>query len=170
MKNKIFIILSFFIGISIITEAQDEHTFVKEGDLAPGFEMQTVDGRKVKLQDMKGKVVWLNFFATWCPPCRQELPELEKLYQDLKDNKNFELFVIGREHDSAELKKFITEHGFTFPFVPDPKREIFSKYAAQNIPRNFIIGKNRKIEISSTGYTPEEFKNIIAKLKRLLTN
>jgi peroxiredoxin len=165
-KLTIFIILALF---AITTFAQDEFTLVKEGDAAPDFSITLEDGSVKKLSDMKGKVVWINFFATWCPPCRKELPHLEKeVYEKLKTNKNFEVLVIGREHDWATVNKFKADNNYTLPFYPDADREIFSKYAKQNIPRNFIIDKDGKIAVASIGFKEDDFNKIIEKVNKLL--
>ena len=165
-KLTIFIFLVFF---AMSTFAQDEFTLVKEGDAAPDFSITMKDGSIKKLSDLKGKVVWINFFANWCPPCRKELPHLEKeVYQKLKENKNFEVLVIGREHDWATVNKFKADNNYTLPFYPDAERDIFSKYAKQNIPRNFIIDKDGKIAVASIGFKEDEFNKIIEKVHKLL--
>nr|WP_320000756.1 TlpA disulfide reductase family protein [uncultured Draconibacterium sp.] len=165
-KLTIFIFLVFF---AMSTFAQDEFTLVKEGDAAPDFSITMKDGSTKKLSDLKGKVVWINFFANWCPPCRKELPHLEKeVYQKLKENKNFEVLVIGREHDWATVNKFKADNNYTLPFYPDAERDIFSKYAKQNIPRNFIIDKDGKIAVASIGFKEDEFNKIIEKVHKLL--
>lgn len=161
-----------FLGLFVISSgvfAQDEFTLVKKGDTAPNFSITLEDGTVKQLSDMKGKVIWLNFFATWCPPCRKELPHLEKeVYLKFKGNKNFEVLVIGREHDWETVNKFKADNNYVLPFYADPKREIFSKYAKQNIPRNFIIDKEGKIAVSSIGFNETEFKEIIETVEELL--
>lgn len=165
-KLFILVIVTLFAFNSI---AQDENTFVKVGDKAPDFSITMEDGSVKKLSDLKGKVVWVNFFATWCPPCRKELPHLEKeVYKKLKSNKNFEVLVIGREHDWATVNKFKADNNYVLPFYPDAKREIFSKYAKQSIPRNFIIDKDGKIAVASIGFNEKEFAEIIKKVDELL--
>lgn len=166
-KQLLLIFTLVFIGQNIF--AQDEATLVKEGALAPDFSIVMKDGSQKKLSDLKGKVVWINFFATWCPPCRKELPHLQKaIYEKLKNNKNFELLIIGREHDWAEVDKFKTDNNYIMPFYPDKNREIFAKYAAQNIPRNFIIDKNGEIVVSSIGYKEDDFNKMVEKVNALL--
>lgn len=168
MAKKILYILTL-LAFSLNLYAQDKSTFVKTGDNAPDFTIKLQDGNTKKLSDLKGKVVWVNFFATWCPPCRKELPHLEKeVYKKFKNRNDFEVLVIGREHSWEEVIKFKTENNYVLPFYPDPKREIFSKYAKQNIPRNFIIDKEGKIAVVSTGYKKEEFNKIIQKVEALL--
>ena len=110
-----------------------------------------------------------KLFATWCGPCRKELPHLEKeVYKRFKDRVDFEVMVIGREHSWKEVNKFKSDNNYILPFYPDPKREIFSKYAKQNIPRNFIIDKEGKIIVSSVGFKESEFNDIIRRVEKEL--
>ena len=160
------IIFLFFVGNVF---AQDDFTLVKKGEIAPDFTFKTLDGNIKKLSDLQGKVVWINFFATWCPPCRKELPHLQKeVYDKYKNSKDFVLLIFGREHTWEEVNEFKKEQNFTMPFYPDPKREIFSIFAKQNIPRNFIIDKNGKIVVAATGFTEKEFGDIKSKVAELL--
>ncbi len=169
MKTKqLFLILSFLI-FSHHVFAQDEFTLIKEGDKAPDFTIELQDGSTKQLSDLKGKVVWINFFATWCGPCRKELPHLQKdVYEKFKNRNDFEVLVVGREHSWEEVTKFKTDNNFTLPFYPDPERKIFSIYAKQNIPRNFIIDKEGKIAVASIGYNAKDFKKIIGQVEKLL--
>lgn len=149
--------------------AQDETTLVKESDPAPDFKIEMESGAAKHLSDLKGKVVWLNFFATWCPPCRKELPHLQReVHEKFKNRNDFEVLVIGREHSWGEVNKFKTDNGYTMPFYPDANREIFAKYAKQNIPRNFVIDKHGKIAVVSSGFNEKEFAEIIDRVKLLL--
>ena len=160
-----FIILLFAVNLT----AQDEFAFVKEGQKAPDFTITLENGQTKSLSGLEGKVVWINFFATWCPPCRKELPHLEEaVYEKYKNRDDFELLVIGREHTWTEVNKFKVDNNYTLPFYPDPNRIIFAKYAKQNIPRNFIIDKNGKIAVASTGYNEKDFEKIIEQLQHHL--
>lgn len=168
MKTKQFLLTICLFTFSLSLFAQDGFTLVKTGQKAPDFTFETAPGITAKLSDFKGKVVWINFFATWCGPCRQELPYLQKeVFDKLKDNKNFELIILGREHSWEEINKFKAEQKFNMPFYPDPERKIFSLYAKQNIPRNFIIDKNGNVALASTGFTEQEIQGIIKKLEIL---
>lgn len=167
MKKTAILFIAIILSLNLL--AQDEFTLVKKGDNAPDFSIELQDGSTKKLSDLKGKVVWVNFFATWCGPCRKELPYLEKeVYKKLISHDDFEVLVIGREHSWEEVIKFKTGNNYILPFYPDPKREIFSKYAKQNIPRNFIIDKEGKIAVASIGFKKEEFNKIIQKVEALL--
>ncbi len=167
MKKTITLLFISIITFSVF--AQDEYTFIKKGDNAPNFTIKLQDGSTKQLSDWKGKVVWVNFFATWCEPCRKELPHLEKeVFEKYKGEDNFEVLVIGREHDWATVNKFKTDNNYVLPFYPDPERKIFSKYAKQNIPRNFIIDKDGKIAVASIGYNKTDFEKTILKVEELL--
>ncbi len=169
MKLKHLLTIVTLLLFSATLFAQDEFTLVKLGENAPDFTFETAPGKTQKLSNLKGKVVWINFFATWCGPCRKELPHLqEEVYDKYKDNENFVLIILGREHKWDEVNKFKAEQGFTMPFYPDPERTVFSLYAKQNIPRNFIIGKDGKVAYSSIGFEPAEFEKIKGKVKELL--
>jgi peroxiredoxin len=162
----LFILAATFAATSL---AQDANTFVKEGEEAPDFIIKMEDGSVKKLSELKGKVVWINFFATWCPPCRKELPHLEKeVFYKFKDRDDFEVLVIGREHDWATVNTFKSDNNYSLPFYPDVDRSIFSKYAKQSIPRNFIVDKEGNIAVASIGFVPKEFEEMIKKVKELL--
>ena len=166
MKKLLIVILVIFSASAL---AQDEFTMAKQGEAAPDFSFETAPGKTIKLSDLNGKVVWINFFATWCPPCRKELPHLQaEVYDKYKDNDSFELIILGREHSWEEINKFTREQGFNMPFYPDPERKIFDLYAKQNIPRNFIIDKTGKIVYSSIGFNEEDFAKTKLKVADLL--
>ena len=172
MKKATSLLTIILLIFTINLMAQDENTFVKEGQKAPDFTIGLVENGQTKsLSDLEGKVVWINFFATWCPPCRKELPHLqEAVYEEFKNRDDFEVLVIGREHTWEEVNKFKKDNNYTLPFYPDPDRKIFSKYAKQTIPRNFVIDKDGNIAVASTGYNKEDFEKIISKVEDLLKN
>ncbi|MDA8132161.1 MAG: TlpA disulfide reductase family protein [Elusimicrobia bacterium] len=139
------------------------------GQKAPEFRAVTLDGRKIDLAQLKGKVLLINFFATWCPPCMAEMPRLEEeIWQRYKADKRFVLLAVGREHGAAELKKFLGEKRFTLPLVPDPKRGIYSKFAASGIPRNYLIDGSGRIVFKSMGYEKSDFDSLKAAIKKAL--
>ena len=169
MQTNHFILFIALLAYAPTTFAQDETTLVKVGEKAPDFKIEMENGSTKQLSELQGKVVWINFFATWCPPCRKELPHLQKeVYEKFKNRNDFEVLVIGREHDWNEVNKFKADHNYLLPFYPDKNREIFGKYAKQNIPRNFIIDKEGKIAVASSGFNEKEFGEIVAKVEQLL--
>jgi peroxiredoxin len=149
----------------------DTATLTKTGDKAPAFTCRTIDGKTIDISKLQGKVVMINFFATWCGPCNLELPVVQKnIWYKYRDNLNFVLIIIGREHSEKEVSDFVAAKHFTMPFAPDPKREIFKLYATQNIPRNVIIGRDGRIVYQGSGYSEEEFTRLENILARELKN
>lgn len=172
MKNILrvssIIILVLSAGLFVAWANEDESDKVVVGEKAPDFKVVTPDG-ELNVADLRGKVVLVNFFATWCGPCLKELPVLQKeVWEKYKSNDDFVLLVIGREHSAKELEKFAKEKEFDLPFCPDENRQIFSKFAAQSIPRNYIIDKGGKIIYASKGYSHSEFEHMISVLKKCL--
>ena len=165
-KYLLTVLLAIF---AFVARAQNDGDIIKVGDQMPAFTIVSDDGKQISSASLKGKVVLINFFATWCPPCQKELAEVQqKLWPKFKDNKNFQMLVIGREHTDAELAKYNEKKGFTFPLYPDPKREVFSLFADQSIPRAYLFGKDGKLIYTSTGYTPEEFQKLMDTIEEAL--
>jgi peroxiredoxin len=160
--KKVFLSLFVFFAAITITGAQiDTTTLTKIGDKAPVFICKTTNGKTIDISKLHGKIIMINFFATWCGPCNTELPLIQKnIWDKYKDNQDFELIILGREHTEKEVSDFVKKKDYKMPFAPDPKREIYALYAKVFIPRNIIIGKNGRIIYQSIGYTEKEFKNI----------
>jgi peroxiredoxin len=169
MKTKVWIAAAAcFIVVAANSQTPDTTTLTKIGQAVPEFSATTLDGTTIRSSELKGKVVLINFFATWCGPCMGELPHVEKeIWQQLR-SENLVVLAIGREHSREELIKFNKEKEFTFLIAPDPKREIYSKFASQFIPRNYVIGKNGRIVFQSMGFTPEDFSRMIELIKAQL--
>ena len=163
---KKIILLTFFAVLAFIGNAQNEKgDIVKVGDKMPAFTILSDNGEQLTSGSLKGKVVLVNFFATWCPPCQKELAEIEKtLWPRYKDNKNFVLLVIGREHSDADLKTYNEKKGFTFPLYPDKNRKIYGAFAENLIPRSYLIDKNGKVIFATAGYTDAEFTTLMNKI------
>jgi peroxiredoxin len=161
MKKVLLLLLAVFITLSNSTAQDDPSTLTKVGDKVPIFTCKTIAGKTVDISKLQGKILMINFFATWCGPCMLELPVLQKnIWDKYKNRSDFELIILGREHNEEEVSKFVKTKGFTMPFAPDLERKIFSLFATQSIPRNVIVGKDGKIIFQSIGFTPEEFKEI----------
>ena len=142
---------------------------LKVGDAMPKFELTSSVYGKVMPADLEGIVVLVSLFATWCGPCQKELAEVQStLWPKYKDNKNFKMLVIGREHTDEDLKKYNERKKFTFPLYPDPKREVVSLVAEKSIPRAYLFDKNGKLIYASLGYTAEEFQKLIETIEKAL--
>ncbi|HEX8376643.1 MAG TPA: TlpA disulfide reductase family protein [Pedobacter sp.] len=169
MALKSFLSFLLLLFVCRAFSQTDNGSLTKIGDPAPSFKVEVDKGVYKDLKDYRGKLVMINFFATWCPPCAAELPRVQNdIWDKYKDNPKFALMVIGREEDWKKLDPFKAKHNYTFPILPDTDRQIFSKYATQAIPRNIIIDGDGKIVYQSIGYTEGEFKKMLILLAKKL--
>jgi len=151
-------IFSFWVASAF---SQDEFTLAKKGSKAPDFTFEIKEGQTARLSDFQGKVVLVNFFATWCGPCRQELPHIDKeIFEKYKGRNDFMVLTFGREHDWATVAQFKADNKFSMPFYPDMGRKIFSQFAGQNIPRCFLIDKNGIIAEATVGFNKKNFETL----------
>ena len=180
MKNfgrKAYIILAAFVMMAIAApqtaSAQQQAeieatTLIKQGQKAPDFTVEMVDGEKVTLSSLKGKIVLINFWATWCPPCREEFKRVQKDIIDHFKGQDFVFLPISRGEKKATVDSFRDKHGYTFPMGLDPTQEIYKKYASNYIPRNFVVGKDGKVIYVSVGYEAKEFESMVKAIEEAL--
>ena len=158
-----FALASFFVPFS---KPEEYVSYTKVGQDVPSFAITTLEGEEFSTAALKGKVVLLNFWATWCPPCQTEMPRLEKEIWKKYQGRDFEMIAIAREQTSKEIQEYRAKYKYSFPMAPDPKRAVYGKFANAGIPRNYIINREGKILCQSYGYSPEDFqkmKNILEK-------
>lgn len=146
----------------------DSTTLVKVGDPAPDFSVALFDGSHLTLSELRGKVVLLNFWATWCPPCRQELTRVQKDLIDRFAGRDFLFLPVSRGEKRSDVAAFREKTGYTFPMGLDSTRTIYDRYATNFIPRNFLIDRDGRIITATIGYSPEEFDELIAAIERAL--
>jgi peroxiredoxin len=136
---------------------------------APGFSLQSRDGKTMSLADLKGQVVMINFWATWCVPCRQEMPHLEALHARY-NSLGFTLLGVNVEDDPAGAKKWLEENGpVTFPILFDPKNEVSKLYKVVAMPSTVLVGRDGTMRFIHNGYKPGyegEYQNQVRTLLR----
>ena len=144
---------------------------VRVGDVAPEMELELTDGQKVKLSALRGKVVMLQFTASWCGVCRKEMPFIESdIWQKHKDNAGFALIGIDRDEPVETVKAFAEQTGVTYPLALDPGADHFAKYAERKagITRNVLIDKEGKIVMLTRLFNEEEFSSLCKKIDEML--
>ncbi len=114
---------------------------VKAGDTAPNFQLRDMEGRMVALSDLRGKVVLLNFWATWCGPCRVEMPAMEELYRTYP-RKDFEILAVSTDAQGAAVTRpFQQENHLTFPILHDADFRVGLAYGARTLPMTFMVDR-----------------------------
>ncbi len=156
MRGKIFFhfffVIVLFLSLNVQANGREDDLFSKigitpiKGDKkTPGFSLQDLNGKKFGLNQFKGKVILLNFWATWCSPCKEEMPHMEALYQQFKE-KNFVLLAISVDYEGIKpIKEFINKYQYTFPVLLDPKCETLDLFEVKGIPTTFLIDKKGKM-------------------------
>ena len=149
MKSKILLILLVIVGVGIIVLLQTKDSSFNlsgkprlgKGVPAPDFTLPGLDGNKISIAEYKGKVIFLNIWATWCPPCVEEMPSMEKLYQKLK-GESFEILAVSIDVSGSEsVLPFMKKHKLSFPALLDTKGDIKNLYQTTGVPESFIIDK-----------------------------
>ena len=143
-------------------------SLIHVGGLTPDFEVTDSDGATFSMANAKGKVVVINFFATWCGPCMMELPHIEELWTDYRDQDKFALLVIGREETMETVREFRSKKGFSFPIAPDPDRDVYSLFAKESIPRTIVVSADGVVVYSQLGFVEEDMDELRAVLTRQL--
>jgi peroxiredoxin len=127
---------------------------MKDVGPTPEFSLSTPDGKKISLKDFRGKIVLLNFWASWCVPCREEMPAMEKLYQEYKQ-KNFAILAIAVKDRKQDAIDFVKELKISYPIALDPEAQVGSLYGAWGLPATYLIGPNG--EGLARGWGPAEW-------------
>lgn len=143
MKNKAFILLIILLsGITIaflIIRHRPEIATI--GSVAPDIELIDINKNKIKLSELRGAVVFINFWATWCEPCINELPSIEELSRLTSGNPKFKLLTILFKDDEYKAFNFMKENGYTFPIYLNPEGSAAKNFGITGVPETFIIDK-----------------------------
>lgn len=146
----------------------ENSTIVKVDNDAPDFTVEMIDGTKVTLSELRGKVVLLNFWATWCPPCREELTRVQADLIDKFKGRDFVFLPISRGEKRETVEAFLKKNGYTFPVGLDTDQSIFNLYASNYIPRNFLINRHGVVLDATVGYDSAEFEQLVKHIEMSL--
>jgi peroxiredoxin len=140
MRKSIVLIVSLLLLVS--TGCQKDVRAPKEGDAAPDFNLTSLSGGEVRLSDLRGKVVLVNFWASWCPPCRGEIPSLVTLNSAMA-GKNFRLLAVSVDNEGKDaIEPFFNKLGISLPTLFDPHGSVGKSYGITGVPETFIVDKN----------------------------
>lgn len=129
---------------------EDEVIGLEKGNVAPDFELKTLDGETVSLSDFRGEKVFLNFWATWCPPCRAEIPDMQKFHENT-DVVILAVNLTDTESSKKNVPKFMEEYGITFTVLLDEDSNVANLYDIQPIPTTYLIDSTGKIQNMAFG-------------------
>jgi cytochrome c biogenesis protein CcmG/thiol:disulfide interchange protein DsbE len=121
------------------------------GRQAPGLKLESLDGRQVSLADYAGQVVLLNFWATWCPPCKEEIPAIERAYEGHRDE-GFMVLGINEGEASQVVQAFAGELGITYPVLIDRRGDVAAQYRRRGLPLTVIVDRDGVIQVRHEGY------------------
>lgn len=142
-------------------------TLINQGDKAPDFTVEMFNGEKITLSQLKGKVVLINFWATWCPPCRAELAHLQEGVIDVFGDA-INVLPLSRGEKREVVEEYIAKMGYTFAVGLDSEQKAYNLYASNYIPRCFVIDTDGTVLYSGVGYDETVAEEVNAKLREAL--
>ncbi len=141
--NRILILFALCL-VDLAACNRRSETGLNPSDFAPDFELQNLSGQRVKLSELRGKVVFLNFWATWCGPCEAEMPGLQSVYERLK-GQGFEILAVAVDDQENKVREFVKSYGLTFPVIFDAAGEVRKLYRVSGFPESFVIDRQGKL-------------------------
>ncbi len=161
-RSSILAILLFAVVFALVSNFQKDKTIYSKGDKAPDFQLQQINKNNkletVRLSDLEGKGVMLNFWATYCPPCEAEMPFMEKLYPEYKE-KGIEIVAVSLDSTQFVVDRFVDKYDLTFPIPYDKKGEIMDLYKIGPIPSTLFINPDGTInEVVNGALTLEKLE------------
>ena len=148
-------------------EVKHSEGIPKVGSLAPDFVLPTPPEGKMALSEQRGKVVFLNFWATWCPPCRAEMPSMEILYRKLK-GKDFEMMAVSVDWKADKIRNLVEKLSLTFPILHDAEKKVARAYGIYGLPATFLIDKTGKVVFKATGARDWTDKRVVEQIEELI--
>jgi peroxiredoxin len=139
----------------------------RAGQAAPDFTLQALDGQRYRLEDLRGKVVFVNLWATWCPPCREEMPSMVRFYERFRA-RGVEILAVSEDTDGDALRKFVERYQVTFPVLRDENKRVYQLYRATGVPETHLINQRGAIVASTIGPFDWTSPGVVQKVEALL--
>ena len=176
--KKIIVAVVFLAAIAVAavvatrTQRQpvDDAAVAVIGDQCPSFTVQMLDGEEVSIDSLRGKTVLINFWATWCPPCNEEMTRVEAEIVERFAGEEFVFLPISRGEQPDVVSAWRNAKGYKFDTGLDIDTEIFPLFAETGIPRNYLIGPDGTIVYYEVGYEPELFDELVTKIDETIQN
>ena len=172
-RSRIFIVILLFFSLFAVSAQTIEEEMIKSGFSVfkekvslIDFTLPDLDGNNISLKDYRGKVVMLNFWATWCPPCRREMPSMEKLY-NIIDKDKIDIAAVNIQEKKKTVSDFIAKNNYSFPVLVDEEGKAASIYQIRSIPTTFIIDKKGYLRAMITGSIEWDEKEIVSIFNKL---
>lgn len=139
-----------------------------QAPLAQDFSLNTIDGGGVvTLSQYRGDVVYLSFWASWCVPCREEMPHLQRLWEKHAEQ-GFQVIGINVDENIEDARKFASDHGIEFPLVHDTDRSVSKLYKVAGYPSHYLVGRDGRVHFSALGFTPDDALAVTQEVETLL--
>ncbi|HLR63067.1 MAG TPA: TlpA disulfide reductase family protein [Lentibacillus sp.] len=142
-------------------------TGIETGNYAPDFEVKTLSGETFKLSDLRGEKVILNFWASWCGPCKKEMPEMQKFHEEYGDQvKVVAVNLTGKDSGIKAVQEYVDKNGYTYPIPLDKNSEIQDAYSVYNIPTTYFIGTDGKVQ-QPPKFGPMDYDYMVEMMNKL---
>lgn len=161
MTKKAALIAAMILGVTATGSA------IEAGRRAPEINLRTADGQSVRMSDLRGKVVIVDFWASWCEPCREELPVLEQLHQRY-GQRGLVVVGVGIDREAGQYRSFLQRMDLSFPVVHDSGHQVAERYAPPTMPSSFIIDRNGVIRHVHEGFRRSDARELEQKVRELL--
>lgn len=166
IRTAILLVLGAAVAYSLYSNlTKDNKLKVAVGDTAPDFALVDMQGNKHRLSDYRGQGIFLNFWGTWCPPCKKEMPYINNQYQQYKD-KGVQLMSVDIQESPLAVQQFADRLKLDFPIMIDTEKEVMNTYGVDYLPATFLIDKNGKVVKYYTGELSENMiRDFMEKIK-----
>lgn len=166
MRKRWLMLITFAALTAVGAQALLQQQGLPIGATAPDFKLTTLDGKTVELSQLRGKPVFIDFWATWCGPCRRALPHTQKLFE--KYGKEAHILTINLKEDAKTVRKFLEQNQYTFPVLMDTEGTVSAAYGVRGIPHFVLIDAKGKVQFVQVGYGPGIERRFEAELQKAI--